>query len=262
MRNAIQMRMAPFRSLLIVSLVAVLGSILAGCGGNKAEQACRAIRFEGDAFTVCDARPGRDSIRLVDRDKAGVPLRGFDRLERYLGKLRPRLSFAMNAGMYDARGLPIGLYVEDERPLHKLVTTDGPGNFNMKPNGVFYGDASGWHVATSDAFAARKPGAIRFATQSGPMLMIAGRLHPRISNDGPSINIRNGVGIGADGSARFVISNTPVSFGKLARLFRDRLDCRDALYLDGAVSRLWDPANGRRDDGVPIGPIVVVLQKR
>jgi prepilin-type processing-associated H-X9-DG protein len=57
-----------------------------------------------------------------------------------------------------------------------------------------------------------------------------------------------------------VISNDEVSFGKLARFFRDGLKARNALYFDGSVSSLWDPANGRRDAYAPLGPMVVVFK--
>jgi uncharacterized protein YigE (DUF2233 family) len=103
---------------------------------------------------------------------------------------------------------------------------------------------------------------IRLATQSGPMLVIAGKIHPRFEPDGMSRYIRNGVGIAPDGKPLFVISEDPVSFGKFARLFRDRLKARDALFLDGSVSALWDPANGRRDLTRPLGPMVVVFKSR
>jgi uncharacterized protein YigE (DUF2233 family) len=48
-----------------------------------------------------------------------------------------------------------------------------------------------------------------------------------------------------------------VSFGKLARFYRDRLKVNDALFLDGSISSLWDPANGRMDLVTDLGPIVV-----
>ena len=93
------------------------------------------------------------------------------------------------------------------------------------------------------------------------MLVIGGKLHPEITQDGPSRAIRNGVGVDAQGRAHFVISQTPMSFGKLARFYRDVLKTPNALYLDGSVSALWDPASGRMDGGVPIGPIIVVEAK-
>ena len=173
------------------------------------------------------------------------------------------IAFAMNAGMFDDRGQAIGLLVANGRQLHPLNRRSGPGNFHLMPNGVFYGDAEGWHLATTDAYSAAQPaGPISFATQSGPMLVVDGELNAAFSPDGDSRYVRNGVGIDPHGAAWFAISEEPVSFGRFARLFRDRLHCRQALYFDGYVSSLWDPATGRRDDAHPLGPIVVVAANR
>ncbi|HVH37437.1 MAG TPA: phosphodiester glycosidase family protein, partial [Sphingomicrobium sp.] len=84
-------------------------------------------------------------------------------------------------------------------------------------------------------------------------------LHPQFEHDGQSRYIRNGVGV-RDGKALFVISQDPVSFGKLARFFRDDLKTPDALYFDGSVSSLWDPNGNRQDSHSPIGPMIVVLR--
>lgn len=239
---------------------------LAACGLAKqrdgVEAACSAVTFEGSEFTVCRAFPAEHDILLVDKGSDGNPMRDFDGIAARLGPRSARVAFAMNAGMFDDKGLPIGYYVEDGAEESALNRNKGPGNFHMMPNGVFYGDARGWHVATTDGFAKNKPDHVRFATQSGPMLVIAGKLHPDISPNGTSLQIRNGVGVSDDGSAWFAISDETVSFGRFARLFRDRLKCPDALFLDGKVSRLWDPVAQRRDAGPAIGPIVVAVQKQ
>lgn len=250
--------MALFR---LVSLAALF--VLAACGaGRDVATPCQNISFEGSRFTICQARPDTHDIALVNRGADGQPMRDFAGLKARLGERYPRLAFAMNAGMFDASGAAIGYYVEDGAAQVPLNRNPGPGNFHLLPNGVFWGDAAGWHADTTDNFARTRPDHVRFASQSGPMLVIGGKLHPRISDNGTSLQVRNGVGVSLDGSAWFAISNQPVSFGRFARLFRDRLGCPDALYFDGAVSRLFDPIAGRRDSGVPIGPIVVALQKR
>ena len=100
----------------------------------------------------------------------------------------------------------------------------------------------------------------KLATQSGPMLVIDGELHPKFEHDGSSRLVRNGVGVTADARALFVISEDAVSLGKFARFFRDRLKTPNALYFDGSVSSLWDPANGRQDSHAPLGPIIVALK--
>jgi uncharacterized protein YigE (DUF2233 family) len=163
--------------------------------------------------------------------------------------------------MFNDEGSPIGVLVSDGVALRPLNTADGPGNFHLKPNGVFSVDSDGEiHVETTQYFSVRlaEP---KWATQSGPMLVIDGKLHPAFEDDGPSRTIRNGVGRRDAHTAVFVISEAPVSFGRFARLFRDELHCKDALFLDGAISSLWIPKAGRRDEGYDLGPIVVVLDK-
>ncbi len=165
----------------------------------------------------------------------------------------------MNAGMFDARGAPIGLYVARGEAGHALNLRDGPGNFHMKPNGVFSVSAEQTvQIETSENFAARDAAPF-WATQSGPMLVVDGALHPAIQANGAARLVRSGVGVHDANTAYFVISEGPVSFGRLARFFRDELGCQDALFLDGVVSSLWAPRMRRMDERIPIGPMLVVL---
>lgn len=220
--------------------------------------ACEFIIFEGTRFTACRYRRGENRIELV-LDPGGTRLRSLAALQRYLGPRAERLRFAMNAGMYDRTGRPIGLYVENGRERRPINRRDGPGNFHLKPNGVFSVDADG-RVAVTTAERFRPGQKIEWATQSGPMLVIDGELHPRFSADGSSLYVRNGVGVADPDTAWFAISEQPVSFGRFARFFRDRLGCGNALFLDGSVSSLWDrPAN--RVDAYPgLGPLVAVFE--
>jgi uncharacterized protein YigE (DUF2233 family) len=91
------------------------------------------------------------------------------------------------------------------------------------------------------------------------MLVIDGRLHPKLQPDGDSRYVRNGVGVRGQESL-FVISEEPVSLGKFARFFRDGLKAPNALYFDGSVSSLWDPAAGRQDSHSALGPIIVAFK--
>lgn len=222
---------------------------------------CRPQHFEGSTFLVCVADTRRSAIRLVLADGTGTPLRGYKRLAAALGPEQKHVRFAMNAGMFDQTGEPVGLYVEGARQLRAINLGDGPGNFYMKPNGVLWADSSGaLHIDRSDLIASAKLHPM-WATQSGPLLLKDGSMHPAISFDGVSTNIRNGVGLRDGHVAVFVISDEPVSFGRLARFFRDVLGCRDALYLDGFVSSIWVPALGRLDHDYPLGPMLVVLDR-
>jgi uncharacterized protein YigE (DUF2233 family) len=178
-----------------------------------------------------------------------------------LGARAPQVAFAMNAGMYDEAGRPIGLAVAEGNELKPVNRRDGGGNFHLQPNGIFLVREDGRaEVVLTKRFSPADD--IRVATQSGPMLVIDGQLHPRVEQDGRSRFVRNGVGVDEHGAALFVISDEPVSFGRMARLFRNRLGCRNALYLDGSVSSLWDPGNGRMDSFAAIGPMIVALRGR
>ncbi|MDF9865491.1 uncharacterized protein YigE (DUF2233 family) [Methylorubrum pseudosasae] len=154
---------------------------------------CQAVEFEGQPYTVCTVDLRRERVRLFWLGTDGLP---YGSLSSLADRQGPRLSFAMNAGMYDKGQAPVGLYVEDGRELKGASTANGPGNFHLKPNGVFYvkGDRAG--VLDTGRYLRAKP-APDFATQSGPMLVIDGKIHPKISADGPSQKIRNGVGVRA-----------------------------------------------------------------
>jgi len=214
--------------------------------------------FEGSQFTVCEAGDGK--IELIAASAKERPIRRLADVEASLGGRAARVAFAMNAGMYDQDGRPIGLAIAEGKQKHPINRRKGGGNFHLMPNGVFQVRKNGRaEIVTSDKW--RPSPDIRIATQSGPMLVIDGKLHPAFEHDGMSRNIRNGVGA-TSGKALFVISDDPVSFGKFARFFRDRLKARNALFFDGSVSALWDPANGRRDLTKPLGPIVVAYRPR
>jgi uncharacterized protein YigE (DUF2233 family) len=246
-------------SLLLVAL------LLLGCGKVPppppgAEPWCEIRAFEGSRFTVCPYVSAEHRLELILDDEQG-PLRNFANLERHLGERKERLLFAMNAGMYDERGMPIGLYVEDGEERRPLNLRDGPGNFHLKPNGVFAVDRQGrLSITPSENFKERVPDRL-WATQSGPLLLSDGELHPKINANGRSVYVRNGVCLSGPGKAWFLISDENVSFGRFARFMRDALECEEGLYLDGAVSSLWDPGRNRQGIYPELGPFVAVFKK-
>jgi uncharacterized protein YigE (DUF2233 family) len=248
-------------ALIALGLVLVVGGVIWLNRGEREPPPCVAREFEGSRFIVCTYDARRDELRLVSQDADGNYLRGFQALGADLGRDANRVRFAMNAGMYNDAGAPIGLYIAEGEQHRRISLAEGPGNFHMMPNGVFWQDEDGAvHVDTSQTFAA-EPRAARWATQSGPMLVIDGELHPQIQHDGPSRNMRNGVGVRDERTAYFVISSGVVSFGRFARFFRDELECDDALFLDGNVSSLWAPSMDRQDERADLGPLVVVLSR-
>lgn len=208
---------------------------------------------QGDGnYTV--VRVEADQLRLFWRDDHGKPLRRLDRLAGWLKTRGKTLSFGMNAGMYHADASPVGLLVVDGHELAPLNLADGKGNFFLKPNGVFFIDAAGPHVVDAVDYPASHEG-VKLATQSGPLLLKQGQIHPALGPNSASRYIRNGV-CAAGSQGVFVISERPVTLHEFASYFRDVLQCREALYLDGAVSSLYSPSLGRSDRWTDLGPLI------
>ena len=219
---------------------------------------CADTGFEGLAYTVCEVDARTEDLRLFLRGPGGAVLGDFAAIEAaHPGRT---LAFAMNAGMYHPDRRPVGHYVENGAQEMRLLTGPSPGNFGLLPNGVLCLTDDSARVWETLAFAAARP-PCRDATQSGPMLVIDGALHPRFLPDSDSRFIRNGVGTGDDGArAVFAISRQPVTFHEFARFFRDGLGLDQALYFDGRVSRLHAAPLGRSDSGFAMGPVVGVLE--
>ncbi|MEN8213075.1 MAG: phosphodiester glycosidase family protein [Pseudomonadota bacterium] len=202
----------------------------------------RHLKFEGSTFDVY--RLGADEVsklRFYWKDEQGEPYMTIGRLRLSLKAAGKKLLFATNGGIYSEKYTPLGLYVEEGEKLGSMNMGQGSGNFSMKPNAVFYVDGSGAHIEDSSKLTTAV-GQMQNAVQSGPSLLLDGEMHPRFFKESDSYNIRNGVGIDSKGGVVFAISNTPVNFYTFAALFRDQLDCDNALYLDGSISEMYLPA--------------------
>lgn len=231
---------------LFVTLVAVLAA-------SATAAQCRDEVHENKSFTICQAHMGQD-LRLFHTNAEGVPFGQFFTLSNTLKSRAKQLLFAMNGGMYHPDLSPVGHYIEKGVEKQRVITSEGPGNFGMLPNGVLCINDQIVKVFETNNYLSSAQNC-NYATQSGPMLVINGRLHPRFIKDSTSLNIRNGVSVDGD-NVYFVISNDRINLHSFATFFRDRLNAQNALYLDGKVSRLYAPNLGRSDFGWPIGPIV------
>jgi uncharacterized protein YigE (DUF2233 family) len=210
-------------------------------------------------FTACTAELPKDDVRLFLKDKTGKIFGQFQKLDISLKEKGLDIIFATNGGMYHTDRSPVGMYIENFKEFSPLITQDGPGNFSLLPNGVFCFNKKEFLILETKKFARSKL-QCQYATQSGPLLVIDGKIHPKFIKNGTSKFVRSGVGISRNGSkAIFLISNETVNFHQFASTFVDYFKIDNALYLDGNISRLYVPKLNRIDFGFDIGPIVAVV---
>jgi uncharacterized protein YigE (DUF2233 family) len=247
-RRGVELR----RSLASIHFQLCTLALLATTAVAQAES-CHADSFRGASYVVCGFNPSKDHVRTFWRGNDGNPYRTFDALAADLKAKGKSLRFAMNAGMYRGDLSPVGLYIENGRvliPANTATLTGAPSeipNFYKKPNGVFYIAEGTAGILETGRFLAEKPNA-RFATQSGPMLLINGAIHPAFILNSTDRKPRDGVGVTSRNEIFFVITKSWVSFYEFARFFRDRLGCSDALFLDGGEAPgLYAPELSRND---------------
>lgn len=198
----------------------------------------RKVKPEDD-FVLFEANPKIENVSLYWKDTDGTILKSISRLKLKTQRNDKRLKFAMNGGMFCIKNIPKGLYIENFKVLHPIDTLSGKGNFYLQPNGIFYltkNNEAG--IVESKAFT--HDSHIKYATQSGPLLLINKKINPILKKDSKNTNIRNGVGILKNGNIIFIMSKDEVNFYNFASVFKDA-GCEKALYLDGFVSRTYYP---------------------
>ena len=200
----------------------------------------------------------KSELNFYLKDDNGTIFKCFENLDSWLKKRDKKLLFAMNGGMYMENSMPLGLYIENGKRIRRANRVKKAfGNFYMQPNGVFYIDKRNRaYIKKTTSFKYSKR--IKYATQSGPMLLINGKMHHRFRKGSHNIHIRNGVGILPDGRLLFAISTEPINFYDFATFFK-RNGCKNALYFDGVISDIYLPPKYDRFHysifGVMIGEI-------
>lgn len=183
------------------------------------------------------------------KSSEGNILGNFSHLKAELSKEGHELLWATNGGMFSPELKPVGWYVENGVAYHKIERDSGYGNFHLLPNGAFGILKSGKPFVVQTDSLRYTASLVRYATQSGPMLVIDGQLHPAFNEGSKNKYVRSGVGIDSAGKVVFAISQQPTNFYTFATLFRDRLKCANALYLDGAISKMYNTQTERNEDG-------------
>jgi len=190
-------------------------------------------------FVTCIVDPKKQDLKLYWKDDKNQHFKSIHNLRLWLEKNNKTLEFAMNGGMYQKDNSPQGLYIENHKLLADLDTLAGNGNFFLKPNGVFFiTDKNIAGICVSEKF---KNKDVKYATQSGPMLLADGKIHAAFKEGSANLNIRNGVGILENGKVVFAMSKGEINFYDFANYFKS-MGCKNALYLDGLVSRTYLPS--------------------
>lgn len=196
-----------------------------------------------------EINPDNQDLRFYSKDENGQAFENHAHLKRWLADNNKELVFATNGGMYKKDLSPQGLYIENGEVISEMnKRKEGYGNFYLQPNGIFYiSEQSKPFIKTTNSY--KELHQVKYATQSGPMLVIDGNIHPKFNEDSENLHIRNGVGILPNGNLLFAMSKEKVNFYRFARFFQDN-QCKNALYLDGFVSRTYLPSkNWIQEDG-------------
>jgi uncharacterized protein YigE (DUF2233 family) len=219
----------------------------------------QAVTFRGARYYVVPVDLERARIRMHWKDASGRPYRRASILADSLSAAGERVVAVINSGIYTPQDAPKGLHVERGRAIVPLNTTDSTsGNFfRPRPNGVFVVMNDGTARIVRRGAAAALAARMAEATQSGPRLLENGQPVARFS-DTPLR--RTALCVAAPRRVFLAVSRDPVSLNDLAALFKDRLGCTDALFLDGgAVQALVAPAEEiAMETGRFVGFIAVV----
>ncbi|MCU0796837.1 MAG: phosphodiester glycosidase family protein [Akkermansiaceae bacterium] len=196
-------------------------------------------RREVDGVVYHVAMVPAERLRLLWKDGEGRAMRTFPAVAAELRRRGDEPLMLMNGGIYEPGGIPSGLFIQDGKVLNPVNRRDGKGNFFLKPNGIFLIDAKGARVIDTAGWGAAD--GVKWAVQSGPLLLRKGKVHPAFREHSENRLHRNGVGVRKDGMVVLAMSD-----GRSAKwpnlhgfaTFFQKLGCEDALFLDGDISAI------------------------
>ena len=239
---------------------------LSGCSGQelapvKGVLSAKVISKFDNTFYAYVVDPTEAKLQIFWRDEEEKNYGSIANLKDKLADKQQELVFATNAGMYTENRSPLGLYVEQGKQLVPLNTATGfETNFYMEPNGVFLINNNGTAAVVRTENYPQVQDGVRFATQSGPMLLHEHTINAKFTQGSKNKYVRNGVGMISDRKVVFIISDKPVNFYDFASVFKEEFGCSDALYLDGFVSRMYCPEVKRKDTDGNFGGIIGVIR--
>jgi uncharacterized protein YigE (DUF2233 family) len=216
-------------------------------------------KIDDEKFVNYIVNSQNQELKFFWKQKDNSNYGNFQILKSELKKQNKELVFAVNGGMFNKNHSPQGLYIENGVTLSQLDTLSGDyGNFYLQPNGVFYlTDKMKPIICITKDFKSNSK--ISYATQSGPMLVIDSKIHPKFKEGSENMHIRNGVGILPDGTLLFAMSKKIINFYDFASYFKEN-GCENALYLDGYVSRTYLSEKDWEQNGNDFGVIIAVIK--
>ena len=216
------------------------------------------INYQNKSYSVF-VSSDFNKVKMGLKNKDGESYRSIGNL--LSEKKSDNVLYVSNGGMYLKDNNPQGLYIQDGKLITEMdEKQEGYGNFYMQPNGVFVLTKDSAEIVKSTDLKNRGYKDVIFATQSGPMLIIDGNINSKFSKNSKHLNIRNGVGVNDKNEVILVKSETPVSFYEMARLFKEKYNCKNALYLDGVISRAYLPEIDKQDLGGNFGVMIYVTK--
>lgn len=234
-----------------VTLVSILASFLL----------LSSFAITGETYIDYEVKNIDNNLIMVWQDSSHKPLKNFNRVKEFVAKNNKQLVFATNGGMYNASSAPVGLYIEKGNTLTRLNTNNGEGNFHLMPNGVFYiTQKNKAKIVTTPKMDVAAIKEAKYATQSGPMLLINGEVHSAFNKDSKNLNIRSGVGVLPGGGVVFSMSENPVNFYQFAMHFK-KMGCKNALYLDGFVSKMYYPEKNLQGSNNDVFGVIIAVVK-
>ncbi len=224
------------------------------------------FKFNGQEYDAIIINPHKQEVKLHWLTKENTPYKNLNAIKKDLAKNHCTTLMLTNGGMYLEGNVPQGLFISENKEYRPIDTTSNKyGNFYMKPNGILYRDGSGVNIITTDTFIKKYKTNynILYATQSGPMLVINGEINHQFYPQSKNLNLRSGVGVLLNGNIVFIISRSNnTNFHDFASIFKDIFGCKNALYLDGAISKMYLKNLRPNDLSGNFGAIISVTSKR
>ncbi len=161
---------------------------------------------------------------------------------------------AINGGFFDKNDHPLGLRISHQEQQSPLKNISWWGVFYNKENKPYLSSLQHYHPESD----------IDFAIQSGPRLLVHGRIPPLK----PGLAERSALGITPEGQVIIVVTeNAPMTTTTLAKFLQHPpLACRDAINLDGgSSSQLYANMKGFKlnvPGFAPVSDAIIIKSRR